>query len=172
MYEHPPCANIGAKTDTTVSITLKDGTVLNGRMRLDQVRLGQGGSQIGQSLNGAGRFIEFSDVINDTQLINVDLVASVRPLRFGQESKRPSASSASSAPSAALNEADDDPHAVLGIKPGATPEAIRRAYIENLRAYHPDRYAGIGLPAEMAHYVTAMSQRINQAYQQLAGQAA
>ena len=34
---------------------------------------------------------------------------------------------------------DGDPYAILGISEGAEPEEIRRAYLEKIRQYPPDR---------------------------------
>ena len=37
-----------------------------------------------------------------------------------------------------------DPHEVLGVPRGASQDAIKRAYHEQLRQYHPDRVDGLG----------------------------
>jgi uncharacterized membrane protein YkvA (DUF1232 family) len=58
-----------------------------------------------------------------------------------------------------------DPWELLGIAPGATPEAITRAYREQLKRYHPDRVAGLGEALQrVAHERTVAIQR---AYQTL-----
>ena len=60
-----------------------------------------------------------------------------------------------------------DPHAVLGITSAATKDEMRQAYIVLVKAYHPDRFANMDLPAEMKDYAAAMQARINMAYDQL-----
>jgi curved DNA-binding protein CbpA len=60
-----------------------------------------------------------------------------------------------------------DPWNVLGLAQGADGEAIRQAYHAKIRAYHPDRLAGLDLPKEMKDYAAAMVVRINLAYEQI-----
>lgn len=70
------------------------------------------------------------------------------------------------APRAAVRQAFD-PHAVLGVRPGATPDEITHAYREQLKRYHPDRVAGLGEELQqVAHERTLAIQR---AYAELAG---
>lgn len=53
-----------------------------------------------------------------------------------------------------------DPWELLGIAPGATPEAITRAYRTQLKRYHPDRVAGLGDDLQrLAHERTIAIQR-------------
>lgn len=53
-----------------------------------------------------------------------------------------------------------DPWELLGIAPGATPEAITRAYREQMKRYHPDRVAGLGDDLQrLAHERTVAIQR-------------
>lgn len=59
-----------------------------------------------------------------------------------------------------------DPYAVLGISPGASPDAIRAAYRERMQEYHPDKVAHLGEDLQaLAH---ARSQEIQRAYRALA----
>ena len=60
-----------------------------------------------------------------------------------------------------------DPWDVLGVAQGADGETIRQAYHAKIRAYHPDRLAGLDLPREMKDYAAAMVVRINLAYEQI-----
>lgn len=53
-----------------------------------------------------------------------------------------------------------DPWELLGIAPGASPEAITRAYREQLKRYHPDRVVGLGEELQrVAHERTIAIQR-------------
>jgi hypothetical protein len=67
------------------------------------------------------------------------------------------------------DQAQFNPHAVLGIKSSASPEEIRAAYVALVKMYHPDRYATLDIPQEMKEYAAAMQARINLAYEQLGG---
>jgi DnaJ-domain-containing protein 1 len=61
-----------------------------------------------------------------------------------------------------------DPHAILRVPQSADADAIRHSYLALVREYHPDSYASVPLPAEVAEYLTAMLKRINAAYNMLA----
>jgi DnaJ-domain-containing protein 1 len=53
-----------------------------------------------------------------------------------------------------------DPHAVLGVAPGASHDEITRAYREQLKRYHPDRVADLGPELQqVAHRKTIELQR-------------
>ncbi len=53
-----------------------------------------------------------------------------------------------------------NPHAVLGVPPGATAEEITRAYREQMLRYHPDHVAHLGNELqELAHRKTLDIQR-------------
>lgn len=61
--------------------------------------------------------------------------------------------------------AGGDPHAVLGIAPGASADEISRAYREQMKLYHPDRVADLGPEIQrVAHEKTLAIQR---AYEEL-----
>ena len=53
-----------------------------------------------------------------------------------------------------------DPHAILGVTHGASPDDLTRAYRERLKEYHPDRVAGLGADLQdLAHRKTLDIQR-------------
>lgn len=57
-----------------------------------------------------------------------------------------------------------DPHAVLGVPPGASRETITRRYHEELKRYHPDRVADLGEELqELAHRKTLELRRAYEA---------
>ncbi len=61
----------------------------------------------------------------------------------------------------------EDPHAILGVEPGASSEALRIAYHRLVRESHPDLVIAQGLPPECIALATARAARINAAYQRL-----
>lgn len=53
-----------------------------------------------------------------------------------------------------------DPHAILGVPPGASEEVLTRAYHDRLKEYHPDRVAALGAELQdLAHRKTLDIQR-------------
>ena len=64
------------------------------------------------------------------------------------------------------DEDSDDPHKVLGVRPGASPEALRRAYRARLAENHPDKVRH--LSPELQARAHELTLRIQQAYQRLA----
>ncbi len=68
--------------------------------------------------------------------------------------------------------AAEDPYGVLGISPGASPDAVKQAYRKLVRAHHPDRHIAAGMPREMVAIATERLQRINAAYDRITKQAA
>ena len=58
-----------------------------------------------------------------------------------------------------------DPHAVLGVGPDASREEITRRYHEELKRYHPDRVADLGVELQrLAHQKTI---ELRRAYDEL-----
>lgn len=59
------------------------------------------------------------------------------------------------------------PYSILGLREGASPEDIKRAYRELSTANHPDRVRGAGLGEDLVDFATQNMIRINSAYAQL-----
>jgi DnaJ-domain-containing protein 1 len=64
-----------------------------------------------------------------------------------------------------------NPYDVLRVPQSADADAIRHSYLALVREYHPDSYASVPLPKEVAEYLNAMLKRINAAYNMLAPRA-
>jgi len=60
---------------------------------------------------------------------------------------------------------EPDPHEVLGVPRGASPEEITRAYREKMKLYHPDRVNDLG--EELREVATRKTIEIRQAYETL-----
>ncbi len=60
-----------------------------------------------------------------------------------------------------------DPHAILGVARGASPDEIRGAYRRLVRANHPDLLVARGLPPECIALANARVARINAAHDRL-----
>ena len=65
----------------------------------------------------------------------------------------------------------NDPHAILGVQEGASPEELKRAYHRLCASNHPDRIKGLGLGPEYEDLATQNMIRINTAYAQLSKRA-
>lgn len=61
----------------------------------------------------------------------------------------------------------EDPHAILGVEPGVSSQALRIAYHRLVRESHPDFVIAQGLPPECVALATARAARINAAYERL-----
>ena len=57
-----------------------------------------------------------------------------------------------------------DPWRILGVKEGASPEEVKQAYHQLVRAHHPDRIKATGLANEYEELATKNLARINDAY--------
>jgi DnaJ-class molecular chaperone len=60
-----------------------------------------------------------------------------------------------------------DPHQLLGVDAGASPQDIRAAYVAKARLYHPDQFANHPLPPEVSEYLQAMFVHVQSAYELL-----
>jgi len=67
---------------------------------------------------------------------------------------------------------EEDPHAILGVTAGASPEEIRVAYRKLVREHHPDVLISQGLPPEVLARASARIARINAAHDRLVKEAA
>ncbi|GAB4519623.1 MAG: DnaJ family molecular chaperone [Amphiplicatus sp.] len=65
----------------------------------------------------------------------------------------------------------DDPYAILGVDPDASPQAIKAAYRALVREHHPDALIARGVPPALARIGEARTAAINLAYRRALAQA-
>ncbi|MCU0767707.1 MAG: DnaJ domain-containing protein, partial [Gammaproteobacteria bacterium] len=61
----------------------------------------------------------------------------------------------------------EDAYAILGVRPGDPPDAIRKAYRRLLSQHHPDKLVSKGLPDEMMRLASQKTHEIRQAYERI-----
>jgi DnaJ domain len=138
------------RVSLTVQITMASGSTMRGTMFVSRTRT------MHDELNKGEPFLEFETGDGQKIYLARSVIASVREFnvpRADQIHKKLSI--------------DFDAYEVLGLKTGADAQAIRSAYVNLAKLYHPDRFARIELPAEVGEYLTAMATRINLAYTEL-----
>ncbi len=57
-----------------------------------------------------------------------------------------------------------DPYQVLKVAKGSDFQVVRHTYLELAKQYHPDTYAKVELPREVAQYIGDMFRQINAAF--------
>ena len=130
-------------------VTLEDGTNMRGKFIVPASRT------LFEVLNNAGAFIEFEPYGCERSIVAKSSIRTVRIVN---------APAASSLAGRGREIDTFDPHIILGVSRTAPFEEIRQAYLRLTKAYHPDRYSGVELPAEVSAYLAAMAQRVNLAY--------
>jgi hypothetical protein len=135
-----------------VTIALEDGQELKGKVVIPP------GRTLTELLNGGSAFIEFEPIGGARTFIAKSALTSVTPIEI------PAAPDLWAGPTEGSN---FDPFAVLGVKPNASREEAREAYLRLAKTYHPDRYAATELPQEVRNYLAVMTRRVNAAYQAL-----
>ena len=113
------------------------------------------GSPVLEDLLEALLLIAVSDGIHPDELVYLDAVAArlgFTPADYARIRARH------------IAPAGDDPYVVLGLAPGASAEAVRAAWRELVKTYHPDRHMAEGTPAEFIRVAEARMAAINAAY--------
>jgi|GEM_PF-1859255 len=62
-----------------------------------------------------------------------------------------------------------DPYDILGIQRGSSMDAIKKAYRDKLKKFHPDKVANLNLGDEYKEMFEEKTREIHKAYQQLGG---
>lgn len=139
----------GGQAGLAVEISLEGGEVLAGKLAT------VAGRGLADLLNGANMFLDFEPYDGERMMIAKVAIRTIKQVTV------PGAGNLK----ACLRQIDGfEPGEVLGLAPGATMEEARHAYHQLAKAYHPDRYASTGLPAEVNEYLSAVARRINMAY--------
>jgi len=134
-------------------------TYTDGRSETVSVRLPLS-SKLNEALNNGDSFLDVVDSEGKQYFAAKSSIARVELLEV------PKASQTNLFRQASGN-SGFDPYQVLGVARGADAETIRQAYHAMIRAYQPDRFAGIDLPKEMKDYAAAMIVRLNLAFEQI-----
>jgi len=141
-----------------VALTLVDGRTLNGCLILPRVQ------KLLETLNKPEPFVEFEAREGAGAIaIAKSSIVSAAPL---EERKARSGAEQLRKP------VRFDAHKILGLDRDAPEAAIRPAYVEKAKLYHPDQFAAQPLPPEVADYLAAMFIKVQQAYEQLSGETA
>lgn len=152
MFERNRVDNSLQQMTVPAEITLADGSVHKGKFIVSAAR------SIYDVLNGETKFLEFETYDGARSLIAKSTLASISlvsvPSTAGLKSR--------------LSDGElFDPHAVLGVVPGAAWDDVRHAYLKLSKTYHPDLFVNVALPVEVKDYLAAMARRINAAYRAL-----
>lgn len=132
-----------------VSLTLDDGTALSGVCHVASTR------SLADELNQPGGFLDFETYQGERSFISKSAIARVVQIDLPKADQLTRSSYFSETA---------DPYTVLGVQRGMSPADFQAAYHKLAKQYHPDRFAGLDLPKEMAAYASDMSRRVNEAY--------
>lgn len=149
MFERNKVDNAAQQMTVPAELTLDDGETIKGRFVIAAAR------NIYDVLNGDAHFLDFETYEGERALIARTTIKAVRivPVAAASQLK------------GRMRETETfDPYQVLGILNDATFEEVRAAYLKLSKIYHPDRFSGVDLPAEVRDYLAAMVRRINAAY--------
>ncbi len=148
MFERNKIDNVDHSA-VPVEITTDDGEVQKGRLLVPM------GRNVFELLNGAVAFVEFEPYGGERFLIAKAALRNVKLINVPRAGNLQSR----------LRDHDGfDPHLVLGVKSTATHDEAKAAWHGLSKTYHPDRFHGVELPAEVRDYLAAMARRVNMAY--------
>lgn len=137
------------QTSVAAEIALEDGRHMKGRFTISASR------NFHDVLNGPTLFLEFEPFGGERVLIAKSALRTIKLTQVPQ---------ATGLAARARDIETFDPHAILGVTTASPWDDVRAAYHRLAKRYHPDRYAGVELPEEVAGYIAAMSQRVNAAF--------
>lgn len=151
MFERNRVDNASVMT-VAVELTLDDASVVTGRAALPQSRA------VHKLLDGPDAFIYIEQFAGEGAFVpkaSIKSLKLVMPTRL-QTLQMPVADAASF-----------DPHKVLGVAKTSSWDEIRAAYHSLTKTYHPDLFASVALPPEVARYLDGRTKQINAAFRLL-----
>jgi hypothetical protein len=154
MFERNRIDNRPEAAAVPVEIELQSGEQIKGKLKVPA------GLTPLDALNGTGSFFEFEPYGGEPRLIAKSTIVALRLVGVPRASALYARGGAGD---------DFDPYVVLGISTESTFDEIRQAYVQLTKAYHPDRFAGVAMPKEVAAYLETMARRINLAFAALDG---
>lgn len=152
MFERNRVDNVEQNTAAAVAVEITTGSseVLTGRLFLPA------GRSLFDVLNSAGSFLEFEAYGGERTYIAKAAVRNVRLVGVTR------------AQSLAVRVRDldgFDPYTILGVPANATFDDVKVAWHRLSKRYHPDCFANVALPDEVAEYLSVMARRVNAAFQ-------
>jgi hypothetical protein len=151
MFERNPVDN-RAETLIAVEITLADGRVIAGRAVLGP------GKGVHKLLERDEAFLYIDAFDGEGTFVPKAEIKGLKVLNSGRQQ----------ALMLTIPDARNfDPYRILGLEKTAAFEAVRDAYHRLSKLYHPDRYAGVELPPEVAAYLEAKAKSVNAAFRAL-----
>jgi DnaJ domain len=153
MFERNRVDNTMTAT-IAVELTLADGSIVTGRAAMPS------GRQVHKLMDGAEAFLFVETFEGEGTFVPKVDVKSLKlvPLARPQELRI-----------AATDVSSFDPYKVLGVERGCTLEDLKAAYHRLTKVYHPDSYAGVALPPEVAAYIDSRCKQVNAAFRVLKG---
>lgn len=151
MFERNRVDNASVMT-VAVELTLDEGSVVAGRAALPQSRA------VHKLLDGPDAFIYIDQFAGESAFIPK---ASIKALKLVMPARLQTLHLA------VTDAASFDPHKVLGIAKDATWDEVRAAYHSLTKLYHPDVFAAVALPPEVARYLDSRTKQINAAFRLL-----
>lgn len=152
MFERNRVENCLQQTTVPAELLLHSGELLKGRFYINASRA------IFDVLNGDAQFLDFETYGGERAWIAKSTLASVRIVTVPP---------ANGLNTRLADQAHFDPYQVLNVHTATPWDDVRAAYLKLSKIYHPDLFAGVVLPGEVADYLSAMARRINAAYRAL-----
>ena len=143
------------RTSVPVRLALTDGRLIEGNLMLPV------STSVKRILNSDGAAVEFQNEAGAASLIAKSAIVEIMLTAAAKAQKAPAAQPVGDAPAP---EPAADPYAALGLAASATADQTRAAFEALRQEYMPDRFAAMGLPADVIAFIGARSQRIHDAY--------